>query len=314
MVLAVVCAAALAGACSAGADEPSGQGMKKTQIKVGAMKVAGTAPYFLAKKRGFFKDQGLQVKTVAVKGGAEGIPKVHGGSIDITYSNYISMFQALDNGFQLRVLADGYNTADNTLAIMASSDSGIRKPEDLAGKTIAVNTLHNQAQLLTKSVLKTRGVSLDDIKFVSIPFPDVPAALASDKVDAGFLVEPFITAVESKQGGRIVVDPASGATEGWPTAGWAATSDFVEKHPKTAKAFTKAMQHGAEVAQKRGDVEDILPSYTAIKPKTAAIMNLGEYPTSVDATRIQRVPDLMYRFGLIDHKMKADKLIAETLQ
>ena len=38
---------------------------------------------------------------------------------------------------------------------------------------------------------------------------------------------------------------------------------------------------------------------TTQSPQTAAIMALGDFPTAVDAIRLQRVPDLMQSFGLL---------------
>lgn len=315
LALAGALAALLTAACGgSGAATDSGGGLEKSTLTVGIMPIVGTAPFFLAKQEGFFKDEGLTVKHTLIAGGAEGIPKLQAGDIDITYSNYVSMFQALSKGIQLRVLADGYNAEKGALAVMAMPDSGIQEPKDLAGKTIAVNTLDNQAVLTTKSVLDTHGVDISSLEFSAMPFPDVPAALSSDSVDAGFLVEPFISAVETKMGGHKVVDISTGATKGWPTAGYATTQEFYKKYPDAAQAFSRAMQRGAELAHDRGAVEKVIPTYTEITPETVAIISIGEFPTTVEETRIQRVSDLMVKYGLLDKKLDAKRLIPQGVQ
>ena len=52
----------------------------------------------------------------------------------------------------------------------------------------------------------------------------------------------------------------------------------------------------------RPAVENVLTSYTPIKRPIAAIMSLGNFPTSVETVHLQRVADLMLDFGQLKQR------------
>lgn len=303
----------LATACGGGGGASatnSDSGLGKTQIKVGMMPIIDTAPFYIAKKRGFFKEAGLDIKTVTIQGGAEAVPKLQQGALDISFGNYVSVVLAQSKGLKMHIAAEGYNAKDGVHVIMAMPDSGIRTVKDLEGKTIAVNTKHNVSTLLTKSTLKVHGVDPKSVKFVEVPFPEMLNVLKSGEVDAAYPVEPFISAMKKKLGAHLVVDVAQGPTKNWPIAGYFSTKEFYEKYPKTVQAFADAMQRAQKIAHDQKAVEKIVPTYTKIDPETMAVVSIGEYPTTVDASRIQRVADLMLKFGLLDEPVDVSKMIA----
>lgn len=312
--LAGTLAALLTAACGgssagSGADGSGTSPPSKAKITVGTMPIIDTAPFELAIKNGFFAEEGLQVSTQTIQGGADGIPKLQSGSLDISFANYVSVFLAHADGTKMHVAAEAYNAGDDVLQVTTLPDSGIREPSDLAGATVAVNTLENVGTLTVKSVLQTHGVDPSRVNFVEKPFPDMASALKNDTVDAAWMVQPFISQVKTQLGARQVVDSASGATEGFPIAGYVTTQEFRNKHPQTVAAFQRAIQRGQELAHDRAKVERIVPTYTGIEPKIAAIATIGEYPTTIEVTRLQRVPDLMREFNVLDSKLDASQLV-----
>ena len=73
---------------------------------------------------------------------------------------------------------------------------------------------------------------------------------------------------------------------------------WCKRYPKTAAAVAQAIDRGQAIADtNRPLVESVLQEYTSISQQTAAIMTLGDFPTTVDAAHLQRVPDLMQSFG-----------------
>ncbi len=60
-------------------------------------------------------------------------------------------------------------------------------------------------------------------------------------------------------------------------------------------------------------MQDTLPTYAkGIDEKVAATMNYGSFPTTLSATRLQRVADVMLQFGYIDEKIDIKQYIAES--
>ena len=62
---------------------------------------------------------------------------------------------------------------------MVKGSSSIRTPQDLAGKTIAVNALKGVGETVIKGALDKLGVDANSIKLVVIPFPAMRSALAT---------------------------------------------------------------------------------------------------------------------------------------
>ncbi|MDL4819610.1 ABC transporter substrate-binding protein [Actinomadura opuntiae] len=300
-------------ACGGSDDKKPANGLEKSTITVGTMTIADTAPLQIAIRKGLFKAEGLTVRTRVVSGGAEAIPLLRSGQLDITFGNYVSLFTAAskDPGFKPKVVADGFQGAPKTHTLMVRADSPYRTIKDLAGKKIGVNTKHNVSTLLVRAAGQAQGVAFDeDRNFVEIPPPNMEAALKNKSVDAVQAIEPFGTQMQSTMGARMVADLSSGPTAQFPMAGYAAPARFADKNPKTVAAFQRALGKGQSMAADRKLVEQILPTYAkGIDAKVAAAMSYGTYPTSLDATRLQRVPDVMQRFGYISKTMDVKPLL-----
>lgn len=97
-------------------------------------------------------------------------------------------------------------------AMMVHKDSGIRRIEDLRGKTIAIPNRFSNQFLITYKALRDHGMTLKDIKLVELPPPDMPAALYSKSVDAISSGEPFMAQTEMEGYGRVLFQ----AKEVWP--------------------------------------------------------------------------------------------------
>jgi NitT/TauT family transport system substrate-binding protein len=129
--------------------------------------------------------------------------------------------------------------------------------------------------------------------------------LAAGKIDAAAMPEPFATAAEEQYGAVELADLNQGAAENFPILGYVATTSWVREHPNTLKAFLAALEQGQEIADtSRTAVEQAMetlsgPQDGQVPPIVAAVMALDSYPIGVDKIRLQRVPDVMYEFGLL---------------
>ncbi|MFI0372548.1 ABC transporter substrate-binding protein [Actinomadura sp. 1N219] len=311
-----VAVALAAAACGGSEDGGSAGGLEKSEIMLGTMTIADSAPVQLALSKGLFKAEGLTVKTQVIQGGAAGIPLLRSGRLDISFGNYVSLFTAgvKDPRFKPKIIAEGFNGAAKTHTVMVRGDSPYRTIKDLAGKKIAVNTKRNISTLLVRSAAKAQGVDFDDDKsFVEVPPPAMEHALKSKSVDAVMAIEPFGTQMEQSMGARMVADLSSGPTAKLPIAGYAATEKFVDKNPKTVAAFQRALVKAQGMCADRKVVQDVLPTYAkGIDAKVASSMSFGEYPTTLDAAHLQRVSDLMQQFGYVDKPIDVKNFVATT--
>jgi NitT/TauT family transport system substrate-binding protein len=292
-VLAAACTSSHTGASATTASAH----LEKTNLVVGSLPVVDTAGLFLAQQNGYFKQAGLNVMIKPIGATPQAIPDMEKGTVDtVAGANYVSFFQADETKhLNLKVLADGESCSTDTFEVLSLPGSGIKSAKDLAHKKIAVNTPNNVQTLLTNTALQTAGVSPTSVTYKAVAFPLMGAALADHQVDAISVVEPFITENELGIGAQPVMSTCTGPTAGFPISGYFATSAFVQKYPNTARAFQRAVDRGQALADSsRSDVEEIMPNYIkGLTPNEAAVVNLGQFPTSLDQTHLQRVANAM---------------------
>jgi len=284
----------------------------RTHIAVAVVPITDAAPFILAVQRGYFTRAGLHVTyTIVPQSTAAAADLVHGSVNVIAAANYVSFFEAQAHGaMNIRILAANSQCGTNTQAVLALPGSGITKPADLAGKTIAVNVAPNIQTLTITRQLQADGVPTAGVRFVAIPFATMATALKAHRVAAISEVEPFLSTGEKALGAQPVLEQCTGPTAGIPLGGYITTAAWATAHPAAARAFTRAVEQGqALAATDRAAVEKVLPAYMKIPTGIAAIVNLNIFPTSADPVTLQRVANLMAEGGMLAKPLNVAPLV-----
>ena len=144
-------------------------------------------------------------------------------------------------------------------ALMVHIDSHIHSFKDLKGKSIAIpNRFSNQMLIIYKG-LKDYGMSINDVKLLEMPPPDMPAALHSKAVDAIISGEPLMAQTELDGYGRVLYQ----AKELWPnfiSCVLVVHEHVIKEHPewvqklvdgiaKSGKWLDADMEHRMEASQ-----------------------------------------------------------------
>jgi NitT/TauT family transport system substrate-binding protein len=316
IVVAGMAVALALSACGGGGGgaEPgasSAAGLEKTELLVGVVPVPSSASLYIAEKRGFFKEEGLTVKTEIIQAPTAVMPKIVNGSMDVFMTSYVVLMTINDSGAaKLKLFQHTMGGAPGFSAVVVGKDSPIKTAADLKGKTIAVNVLKALGQTVTNAHLQAAGLTPEDAKFVAVPFADQLGALSSGKVDAAWLVEPFLSAA-MKSGARQIFDTVTGVTEGVPIDGWGVTEQWLAKYPKTAAAFHRAIAKAQKIAgEDRKAIDEVVPTYTQIPADVAAAMKVGSFTMEVDQASVQKLADLMLSYGFLKSKVDVARLIA----
>ncbi|MGC7099881.1 ABC transporter substrate-binding protein [Amycolatopsis lurida] len=290
--------------------------VEKAKIKVSVMPLIDVTPFHLANKKGYFKEAGLEVETVNSPSGQAGLTKLIAGDVDISYGGDIPFVMANATGSaDIKFVAEASSGKPNTMMILTVPTSPVKNVQDLAGKKIAINGEKGVSDTLTKSVMKANNVDFSKVTWVTLPFPEISGAIARGDVDAGFLVEPFITQASKSVGTVPVVDASSGPTQDFPISAYGATAKFVNENPKTVEAFQRAMARATKEAEAdRKIVEPLMVEFAKIDADTASLASLTKFESKLDPARLQRVPDLMLEFGIITQKVDAAGMIAKQPQ
>ncbi|MGA2828735.1 MAG: ABC transporter substrate-binding protein [Streptosporangiaceae bacterium] len=283
-----------------------------THVAVAVVPITDAAPFILAVQRGYFTRAGLDVTyTLTPQSVAATADLLHGSVNVIAAANYVSFFAGQAHGaLNIRVLAANSQCGTNTQAVLALPGSGITKPADLAGKTIAVNVSPNIQTLTINRQLNADGVNAATVHYVVIPFASMASALKAGRVAAISEVEPFLTQAEAGLGAQPVLEQCTGPTAGIPLGGYLTTAAWATAHPAAARAFQRAIEEGqALAATDRAAVEKVLPAYMHISKGTAALVNLNTFPTSADPVVLQRVANLMKEGGMLTKPLNVAPLV-----
>lgn len=318
MTATAVFALALATSCSAlsgGNSSSSGSNgnLEKTTLNVGAIAGASSAALYIAYDKGYFQQEGLNVKIVTTSNGSTALTQLVGKQLDVTLANDVSGIKAKIQGQPLKLVFDGPSNAPHTIVISAMPGSNITKLADLQGKKLGLSSLNDAVAATLKQSLQAVNVDPKSVNYVTVPYANSEQALKSGQVDASVTSEPYTTEAAQALGARPVVDvfPAGSAEANIPNAGYFATDTFVKDDPKTLAAFQRAMVKGADDAANRKAVEDSVAKHLPnLSKQVLDVMALPGFPSDLDPNRIQRVADLMQKAGFIKSHFDVREIIA----
>ena len=277
-------------------------GPEKTALVVAAVPAESASGLYIAQAQGLFTRQGLHVTIENIASPALAMPDLLRGDVDIISGQWTTFFAAQSHGAgRFRALASGLALGPGVEAIVVPPGSPIQTVRQLKGATIAVNTIKGIDQMFSDAMLTAYGLTPADVHYVAIPFPRMGAALAAGQVNAGYLTEPYLTQSEEKYGDQVIGDPDAGVETNLPIAGYTATAQWVQRYPRTAAAFARAINQANQIASTDpGLWRKIMASALGLPAVVAGIMASGTYPATLDPRQLQRLAALMRTYSLLD--------------
>jgi taurine transport system substrate-binding protein len=179
---------------------------------------------------------GRPVEWLKFDSGAEVNTAIAGGSIDIGLVGSSPLAVAASNKLPVVnfLIADLIGDAE---ALVVRNGSGIEKPEDLVGKTVAVPFVSTTHYSLL-AALKHWGIDPTKVKIVNLRAAEIPAAWTRGDIDAAYVWDPALGAV--KPTGKVLVSSAEVGKWGAPTFdAWIVRKDFADRNPEIVAAFAR---------------------------------------------------------------------------
>jgi NitT/TauT family transport system substrate-binding protein len=295
LLTALVAAAAGCGG-QAGAAGPARP--EKSSVVVAAVPGEGAAGLYIAQAEGLFRRAGLNVR-IAPTSQAALVRSVVNGDADVAsgpYNDYIAADAA--GPARIRILAAGYSLGTRAQEIMVAPHSSITTVNGLRGATIAVDSVNGQTTDLLYAALTGYGITPSEVRVVSAPFTDMPHELAAGRVDAIYEIEPYVTEAAEQYGDLELADIDAGAAQGLPLSGYGVLASWAARHPRTTSAFAAAIRQANTIAATSpAALETALNAALHLTPIVTAVMATGTFPTVTFATQLQRVANLMLRYG-----------------
>ena len=299
-------------ACGGDGDSSSGAGGRQT-VRVAALPLIDCAALYIARDRGLFEKEGLDVRVQQIQQSLQALPALAKGQIDMVASaNYVTYLQAHEQGtLDIRIVAEAIRAAPRMMEVLVPEDSDIKSVADLAGKELAVNVLNNVQSLTFNEILDQQGV--DRPVYRAIPFPQMGAALDKGQVDAVHAVEPYDSSIQDELKARVLVDGSTAPVESIPLSGYISTSDYADGDgKKTLAAFQRAIKAAVRIAEEDPSVvRAVLPTYTKVTEQQAESIDLPLFPPAMDAAPLTRLADLMKKQGMLKKPIDPATLMVE---
>jgi NitT/TauT family transport system substrate-binding protein len=291
-------------ACSSGSSASSGSSgaPELSNITIGVLPTADTVTLQIAEDKGFFKQQGLNVKLIDMTTTNQATTGLLSHTMDFGMENYVGMFEAEKSvpNLDLRIVADNAQASPDDYVLLVGKSSKLTSISQLKGKKVSFPAPgFNFGAMALDVLLQPYHMSTADFTSVVLPFSAAQQALAKGEVDAAFTTEPFITAAEAAAGDRILIDMMTGPLTGFPQSCWGTTASFAQKYPKTVAAFQRAIGEANQVAATNPSyVRSELPKFIpTMSPAIAKVITLDQWNTTLSLTRMERVADTIERLG-----------------
>ncbi|MBK6318222.1 MAG: ABC transporter substrate-binding protein [Dehalococcoidia bacterium] len=218
-ILVLVAMVAVLAAAACGGDDdgeqssnPDGTGKpaELTQVTVGYIPFLIDAPFFVGIEKGYFADEGLELKLERIAGGADMLLQTAAGNFDIGSGGIgVSLFNAagaaIKSGKEVpfEVVAPlHHEKAPVATPLVVSKeryDSGeLTRVSDLKGKKVSINAPGASIEYWLYRALKAGGLKYTDVTVVTVSFAEVSAALKNKSIDGAMLGEPFTTLGEDQ--------------------------------------------------------------------------------------------------------------------
>lgn len=236
----------LLSSCAAGpADNDGGEEPQElTDVKLVLGFIAGPnfAAPFAALEEGFFEEEGLNVEIMQGGPSVEGESLVATGQADFVFGGLPDVPGAVQEGLPLKAVL--VTNALTEFGLVLDADSGIEKPSDLEGKTVALSQFATPTTLF-EPFLAINDVDASKINVVSAAGPAIVAALLSDQADAAGGGGGTFVQVQEKL-------PEAGfmSYADWGVdvlgAGIVTSTDLIDSDPELVRSFVKAFVRGLE--------------------------------------------------------------------
>jgi len=294
------------------------------KIKLGIVSSMSNLSVLLARGKGWYQEAGLDVETIEMKGGATIIPALLSDSIQIGYSNVISLILARSAGLDIKIICNshsegytkkagepgGYATSAQGLFVL--QDSGIRGPKDLEGKKIAINAIKNIDWMAVWEWMEKNNADPKKVIWVEIDFPKMIPALMGKKVDAVQVIEPQ-KAILRSQGATLLVNTFYDLRPGLIAASFAAKEDWISKNPDQVRGFVSATVKGQDYLNTHPEERNkLFTKYTKTSPEIVENITWPRWTSKVDLEGMHFLIKLCQKHGLLTKSPDLENLIYKT--
>ncbi len=212
--LAVGGLAATFGLAASGAAWGSIQPPADEVVRIGYLPITDATVLLVAHAKGYFEDEGLKTEPpVLMRGWSPLVEGFAAAKFNLVHLlKPIPIWMRYNNGFPVKIMSWAHL---NGSGLVVGRHTGVESFADLGGKQVAVPYWYSMHNIVLQMglrhagltpVIKSQGEPLaaNEVNLQIMPPPDMPPALASRKIDAFIVAEPFNAVGEMLAGGKML--------------------------------------------------------------------------------------------------------------
>jgi ABC-type nitrate/sulfonate/bicarbonate transport system substrate-binding protein len=307
------------GACASLLLAPAGspaQEKKTVRVVFVTLSWHQELPFRIAKVKGYFKEQGLTVEPILIRGGPAAIAALASGDVDFgSIGGAQAAIRSRARGLDIFII--GSLSSRVNYAILGARD--VKRVEDLKGKIIGVTGAGAFSDFAVRMFLKNHGLDPDkDVLLRALG----GTVLRVSALEKGLIAAAPFSAEEAvgllKKGYPMIANLSESLAI--PQSVLVARGEVLDKYPETSKRFLKAVIQGLRFVRSnkkealqagfesglKGDPDIVSRAYDLYQPAYTTDL-------SVAAEGMQLMLDEDVRSGVVDKKMTLDKAIDDRI-
>jgi NitT/TauT family transport system substrate-binding protein len=240
------------------------------------------------------------------------VESIKSGRLDATFMIAPLAMKLREQGVPVKILYLGHRDGST---VMVQKDSTAKSLRDLRGKVFAIPSKYSNQNLVIHKLMEDQGVKPDEIRFVEMPPPDMPGALAAKAIDAYFVGEPHAARAELDGSGRVLYH----AKDIWPrfiSCVLVATEKLIKERPAVVKDLVRGIAESGEWAEThRLEAAKVAAPYFRQDEKVVRYV-LTQPPDRVSYRMLtptdedlQRIHDMALKAGILDKPIEMKDLI-----
>ncbi|HEU4344123.1 MAG TPA: ABC transporter substrate-binding protein [Candidatus Binatia bacterium] len=205
--------------------------------------LSGTLPIVVAQDFGFFAAEGLEVKTVFIRGGPTAMAALVGGGVDYTFVAGVAAVRAIAQNAPMLIVGGMQPYMDYTLI----GGKGITGVNDLKGKVVGVTGPGGIAEFASVEGLAKKGLVRDRDYKILYGVGNSPAraqALESGKIQASPFS--FLERLELERKGFPILFDIGEVMPGFPFVVIASSKQKIQSDPEGVVSLLRAINRGLQ--------------------------------------------------------------------
>ena len=205
--------------------------------------LSGTLPLVVAQEFGFFAAEGLDVKTVLIRGGPTAMAALVGGGVDYTLVAGVAAVRAIAQNAPMTIISGIQPYMDYTLL----GAKGITGVNDLKGKVVGVTGPGGIAEFATVEGLAKKGMVRDRDYKILYGVGNSPAraqALESGKIHASPFS--FLERMELERKGFPLLFDIGSVMPGFPFVVIVSSKQKIDNDPDGVVAMLRGIKRGLD--------------------------------------------------------------------